>query len=109
MKIAKGFRQLLKEDYHSEPLTLESLTECLKDAFKTKVKEPWTGIQYYTGFLEDGTEYEYWVINGVMTGRGGYEMFLKEVRKQSKEYGLTKTNRKHRTSFRRIKKKTRIK
>lgn len=51
-----------------------------------KKKNPsWKGITYHTGFWEDGTEYEYWNINGVVTGRGGYEMFCKALKDKCNE------------------------
>lgn len=83
MKKSKGFRDLIKDgdlaDF-SEPLTTEALYKYLINIYKDRPKSKWTGVQHYEGFFEDGTPYEYWVINGIMTGRGGYELFLKSLK-----------------------------
>lgn len=82
-KSIRGFRKLHTE----KPLTTESIKEYFLKIFEEKSKNtPWKGITYHTGFWEDGTEYEYWNINGMITGRGGYEMFCKALKEQCKLY-----------------------
>lgn len=100
-KLPPGFRQITKDpvyDSFKEELSLDKLKSAAIEAgpstislkeikdyllkiFVERAKtQPWKGITYHTGFNEDGTEYEYWNINGSLTGRGGFEMFTKAVK-----------------------------
>lgn len=97
--IPKGWRQLVKDPdiiAQSKSLNLDDLKQAiidngpptinitdiynfLMDIYK-KHNGNGMGITYHHGFNEDGTEYEYWNINGTLTGRGGYEMFCNSMR-----------------------------
>ena len=92
----KGLRELLKDedilphdgakamkeyDAKQPTISLKEIKDFLSNIFVERAKtQPWKGITYHTGFNEDGTEYEYWNINGSLTGRGGFEMFTKAVK-----------------------------
>ena len=80
-KYASNWRQIKP----TEALNVNALKEYLTKIFEDRqVNKPWTGITYHTGFEEDGTEYEYWMVNGTMMGRGAYEYFCKALQEQAK-------------------------
>ena len=106
--IPKGWRQLVKDPdiiAQSKSLNLDDLKQAiidngpptinitdiynfLMDIYK-KHNGNGMGITYHHGFNEDGTEYEYWNINGTLTGRGGYEMFCNSMREYINDMALT--------------------
>lgn len=80
-KFRLGFRGIAVRSF-----SVEDLEDYLSEIFKKRIEEEsWKGVTHHTGFWEDGTEYEYWMINGVMTGRGGYEMFCKALKDKCNE------------------------
>ena len=85
LKKNPGFRELLKDIPQTESLSLKKLEDFLKNIHK-KRNPKWKGVTYHTGFFEDGTEYEYWNINGIFTGRGGYELFNKALQEECKKH-----------------------
>jgi hypothetical protein len=63
-------------------LTLEVLEQAIteyqnKEGWKNNFHFP----VHHTGTAEDGTRYSYWDFGGMITGDGGYELFVKEMQK----------------------------
>lgn len=80
-KYAPGWKQIKPKEPISVPALKEYLTKLFEDR---QTQKSWSGITYHNGFWEDGSEYEYWVVNGTAMGRGGYEMFQKALQEQVK-------------------------
>ena len=83
--MAKGFRELLKDNPKGEPLTLQAIKDCLIKIMKEYETKMFTPKHYV--WEEDGQHFSCWEIQpGLYTGDLGYENYCKELVKQTKLY-----------------------
>lgn len=64
-------------------LTLEGIRERIETHFRERMVPGDFEIKHYV-WEEDGQKFSAWKIGNLMTGDGGYEMFLKALHKELK-------------------------